>query len=225
MEDQNQKNISAERVSDEDRFKYIGFEIYPGKTRKFWENEEEKKNYLEEIKRKKSSSSLLEREHSIIKMILFSKTDKVILTIASIFMVLSVFLPWFSIKGIGLLFFFQISKLQAGGVLFGLFMVLMILTILSSAAAGVINLGVLYKKEKDPEYYLINLKKKLKLNYIPLILWAVVIFISVIGMNTSSPNSSAGGSFNIVDLFTQSSVGLWLSLPSLIINCVKISDL
>jgi len=225
MEDQNQKNISAERVSDEDRFKYIGFEIYPGKTRKFWENEEEKKNYLEEIKRKKSSSSLLEREHSIIKMILFSKTDKVILTIASIFMVLSVFLPWFSIKGIGLLFFFQISKLQAGGVLFGLFMVLMILTILSSAAAGVINLGALYKKEKDPEYYLINLKKKLKLNYIPLILWAVVIFISVIGMNTSSPNSSAGGSFNIVDLFTQSSVGLWLSLPSLIINCVKISDL
>ena len=225
MEDQNKNASSAERVAEEDRFKYIGFEIYPGKPRQFWENEEEKKNYLEDIRRKKSSSSLLEREHSLIKMVLFSKTDKVVLTIASIFMVLSVFLPWFSIKGTGLLFFFQISKLPAGGMLFGLFMVLMILTILSSAAVGVINLGALYKKEKDQECYLINLKKKLKLNYIPLILWAVVIFISVIGMSASSPKSSAGGSFNIADLFTQSSVGLWLSLPSLIINCVKISDL
>lgn len=131
MEDQNQKNSSAEKVPEEDRFKYIGFEIYPGKPRQFWENEEEKKNYLEDIRRKKSSSSLLEREHSLIKMVLFSKTDKVVLTIASIFMVLGVFLPWFSIKGIGLLFFFQISKLPAGGMLFGLFMVLMILTILS----------------------------------------------------------------------------------------------
>jgi hypothetical protein len=104
-------------------------------------------------------------------------------------------------------------------------MVLMILTILSSAAVGVINLGALYKKEKDQECYLVNLKKKLKLNYLPLILWAVVLFISFIGMNSSSPNSSAGSSFNIIDLFTQSSIGLWLSLPSLIINCVKISDL
>lgn len=184
-----------------------------------------RKKYLEERRQKKSQSALLEREHSIIRMVLFSKTDKVVLTIASIFMVLGVFLPWFSLKGIGLLFFFQISKLPVGGFLFGLFMVLMILTILSSAAAGVINLGALYKKEKDLEGYLVNLKKKLKLNYIPLILWAVVLFISVIGMNTSSPNSSAGSSFNIIDLFTQSSVGLWLSLPSLIINCVKISDL
>jgi hypothetical protein len=223
MEDQ--KKSSGEKVSDEDRYKYIGFEIYPGETRKFWENEEEKKNYIEEIQRKKSSSSLLEREHSLIKMTLFSKTDKVVLTIASIFMALCLFLPWFSVKGTGLLFFFQIGKLPAGGVLFGLFMVLMILTILSSAAAGVINLGALYKKEKDPESYLANLKKKLKLNYLPLILWAVVLFISVIGMNSTSPGSSAGGSFNIINLFTQSSVGLWLSLPSLIINCVKISDL
>ncbi len=225
MEDQNKKAGSAERVEEEDRFKYIGFEIYPGKTHEFWESEEEKKRYLEVIRKKRSSSSLLEREHSLIKMVLFSKTDRVILTVTSILMMLSLFLPWFSVKDVGSLFFFGIGKLPATGALFGLFMVLMILTILVSAVAGVISLLALYKKTTDSEYYLMNLKKKLKLNYLPLVLWGVVIFISVIGMNTSSPGSSGGGSFNIVDLLTQSSVGLWLSLPSLIINCVKISDL
>ena len=225
MEEQNQRSSSSEKVSEEDRFKYVGFEIYPGKTKDFWESEEEKNKYLEERRQKKSQSSLLEREHCLIKTVLFSKADKVILTFTSLLMVASLFLPWFSVKNVGSLFFFGIGKLPVTGVLFGLFMVVMILTIISSAVAGVISLLALYKKETDKEIYLTNLKKKLKLNYIPLILWGVVIIISMIGMSTSSPDSPLGGSFNIINLFTVSSIGLWLSLPSLIINCVKISDL
>jgi hypothetical protein len=225
MEDQNPKVNSTEEVSEEDRYKYIGFDIYPGKINKFWKSEEEEKKYLEEMHRRKSSTSLLEREHSLMKVVLFSRADKVILTITSIFLVVSLFLPWFSVKGVGSLLFFAIGRLPASGALFGLFTGLMILIVLSSAAAGIISLLAIYRKDARQENYLENLKKKLKLNYLPLILWVVAIVLSVIGMSTTSPDSPLGASFNIIDFFTASSIGLWLNLPSLIINCVKISDL
>lgn len=225
MTDKNQKNNAQEGVSEEDRFKYIGFDIYPSKTKEFWQSEEEKKKYLEEIRQKNSRSTLLERDHSLIKMKVFSRADKLILTITSFLMVVSLFLPWFSVKGVGSFFFFRVGSLPVGGALFGIFVVMMILTVLSSAGAGVISLLALYKKYNDTDSYLTNLKKKLKLNYIPLILWAVLILISVIGMPTGSSDSPLGGSFNVIELFIVSSLGIWLSLPSLIINCVKISDL
>jgi hypothetical protein len=225
MDDQNSKNKAEEEISEETRFKYIGFDIYPGKTKEFWQNEEEKKKFLEEVRQKRSQSILLERDHSLVKVKVFSSVDRLIMTITSILMVVSLFLPWFSVKGIGSLFFFSVGSLPAGGALFGIFVVFVILTVLSSAGAGVISLLSLYKKQTDIDSYLSSLKKKLKLNYIPLALWVILIFISIIGMPTRSAGSPLGSSFNLIDLLTASSLGIWLSLPSLIINCVKISDL
>jgi hypothetical protein len=225
MEEQKSKNKAEEEISEETRFKYIGFDIYPGKTKEFWQSAEEKKKFLEEVKQRRSQSAFLERDHSLVKVKVFAKLDQLILTVTSILLVVSLFLPWFSVKGIGSLFFFSVGSLPAGGALFGIFEVLVILTVLSSAGAGVISLLSLYKKQTDMDSYLINLKKKLKLNYIPLVLWVILILISIIGMPTHSASSPLGGSFNVIDLFTVSSLGIWLSLPSLIINCVKISDL
>jgi len=225
MVDQNQKNNVQEEVPEETRYKYIGFEIFPGKTKEFWQSEEERRKYLDEIKQKHTESALLERDHSLVKMKVFTQMDKFILTITSLLMVVSLFLPWFSVNGVGSLFFFSVGSLPVSGALFGIFMVLVILTTLSSAGSGVISLLALYKKYGDTDSYLLNLKKKLKLNYFPLILWTVLILISLIGMPTNSPDSPLGGSFNVISLFTASSLGIWLSLPSLIINCVKISDL
>jgi hypothetical protein len=225
MENQNSKNKAEEEISEETRFKYIGFDIYPGKTKEFWQSAEEKKKFLEEVKQQRSQSALLERDHSLVKVKVFSRVDKLILTITSFLMVISLFLPWFSLKGVGSVFFFGVGSLPVRGALFGIFMVLMILTVLSSAGAGGISLLALYKKYSDTDSYLANLKKKLKLNYIPLVLWLILIFISIIGMPARSASSPLGGSFNVIDLLTASSLGIWLSLPSLIINCVKISDL
>ncbi|MGB8658419.1 MAG: hypothetical protein WCE90_11665 [Candidatus Zixiibacteriota bacterium] len=225
MEHQDPKNSASEEVSEEARYQYIGFEIYPKKAREFWQGEEEKKKYLEEIKRKESRSAFLERDHSLVKVVVFSKVDKVVLTMTSLFMVVSLILPWFSVKGAGPVFFFNLGKLGLTGGLFGIFFVLVALTVLASAAAGVMSLLSLYKKSADADSYLANLKKRLQLNYVPLILWVLLIIVSIVGMPTKSLDSPLGGSFNVLDLFTASSVGIWLSLPSLIINCVKISDL
>jgi hypothetical protein len=240
MEDQNQNKKTDERISEETRFKYIGFDVYPKKAKKFWKSEEEKRKYLEEAKQKSSGAAVGEREHSLVRAAVFPRVDRIVLTITSLLLALTLFLPWFSLRGeyfhsqvIGVVFFLKLGTLfgyaPLGGPLFSVLVVLVGLTILSSFGAGVISLVAIHKKHNKVESYLINLKKKLKLNWIPLVLWVALIIVSIIGMPTPFADalkvSGFGDSFNVINLFALSSYGIWLSLPSVIINCVKISDL
>ncbi len=240
MEDRKQNQKDEERVSEETRFKYIGFDIYPKKAKDFWKTEEEKRNYLEEVRKRSSESTLAEKDHSLVRAAVFSKVDRMVLTITSFLLTVSLFLPWFSLRGdyfhskvIGLGYFFKLGTLfgyaPLSGALFSVFVVLVALTILFSFVAGLVSLLSIHKKYNDAESYLTNLKKRLKLNLIPLILWVALIVISTIGMPTPFADAlkigGIGDSFTVVNLFALSSYGVWLSLPSVIMNCVKISDL
>jgi len=64
---------------------------------------------------------------------------------------------------------------------------------------------------------------------VPLVLWVALIVISTIGMPTPFADAlkvnGLGDSFNVINFFALSSFGMWLSLPCVIINCTKISDL
>jgi hypothetical protein len=240
MEDRNQHKKTEERVSEETRYKYIGFDVYPRKPKKFWKSEEEKRKQLEETKKKRAGSAFEERDHSLVRAAVFSKVDRMVLTITSLLLTVSLFLPWFSLRGenfssqvIGLGFFLKLGTLfdyaPLSGALFSVFVVLVALTILFSFVAGLISLLTIHKKYNDVESYLTNLKKKLKLNLIPLVLWVALIVISTIGMPTPFADAlkvgGFGDSFNVINFFAISSFGIWLSLPSVIVNCVKISDL
>ena len=240
MADKNQNNKTEERISEEMRFKYIGFDIYPKKAKKFWKSEEEKRRYLEEIRQKSSRAALVEREHSLVRVAVFSKVDRMVLTITSFLLTVSLVLPWFSLRGegfhsqvIGLGYFLKLGTLfgyaPLSGALFSVFVVLVALTILFSFVAGLISLLAIYKKHSDVESYLTNLKKRLKLNLVPLVLWVALIIISTIGMPTPFADAlkvdGFGDSFNVINFFALSSYGVWLSLPCVIINCTKISDL
>ena len=95
--------------------------------------------------------------------------------------------------------------------------------------AGLVSLLALLKKHSDTESYLSGLKRKLKLNLIPLISWAALLVIASFGMSTPFAGifrvNGFGDSFTVINFFVLSSFGVWLALPSVIINCVKISDL
>ena len=240
MEDQKQSKKTEEGISEDLRFKYIGFDVYPKKAKEFWKSEEERKKYLEEIKQKSSGSVVVERDHSLVRAEVFSKVDRMVLTITSFLLAVSLFLPWFSLRGenfhsqiIGVGFFLKLGTLfgyaPLSGPLFCIFVVLVALIILSSFGAGVISLVAIYKKYNHGESYLTNLKKKLKLNWIPLILWVPLIIISIVSIPTPFAGvlkvGGFGDSFNLINFFTLSSFGVWLSLPCSIINCVKIGDL
>jgi hypothetical protein len=240
MAEQNKKNEQEDKISEDLRFKYIGLEIFPKKVKDFWKDEEEKRKYLEKIKEEKSQATLLDRDYSLVKVSVFSKTDKIVLSITSFLLAISLFIPWFSVRGehlhssyIGLGIIFKLGTLfgYASSSGFGaiLFLVLLLLVILFSCAAGILNLLSLFKKYNELEGYLANLKKTLKLNLIPLALWVVLILISMIGLPTPFAKSMGikglGDSFNVLSFFALSSYGMWFSLACLIINCVKINDL
>lgn len=240
MEDRNQNKKPNHTVSDELRFKYIGFDVYPTKPKEFWKSEEERKRYLEEVKKKVSGSALEERDHTFVRAAVFSKVDRLVLTITSFILTVSFVLPWFSLRGegfnsqvIGLGFFLKLGTLFSyaplSGTLFSVFVILVGLTILFSFIAGLMSLLAIYRKYGDMEGYLTNLKKRLKLNFIPLILWVLLIILACIGMSTPFADifkvKGLGDSFTVINFFVLSSFGIWLSLPSVIINTTKISDL
>ena len=240
MEDQKQNKETEVRVPEETRYKYIGFDVYPRKPKRFWKSEEEKRKQLEETKKKRAGSVLEERDHSLVRAAVFSRVDRLVLTITSFLLTVSLVLPWFSLRGetfhtqvIGVGFFLKMGTLfgyaPLSGPLFSVFVILVALTILFSFIAGLISLLAIHKKHSDVESHLTNLKKRLQLNWIPLVLWVALIVISTIGMSTPFADAlkieGFGDSFTVINFFALSSFGVWLSLPSLIINCVKISDL
>jgi hypothetical protein len=240
MADQSQSKKEREDAAEEMRFRYIGFDVYPSKPKKFWKSEEEKETYLAQARQKGAKSALEESDHSLVQAVVFSKIDRVVLTVASLLLTVGLFLPWFSLTGeyynfrvIGLGYFFKLGDLfgyaALGGPMFSIFVILVGLVIVSSFAAGVLSLVGLYKKQPDNEKYLAGLKRTLKLNLIPLVLWVAVIFISTIGFSTPFADAlrinGFGDGFTVVGFFMLSSYGMWLSLPSVIINCVKIGDL
>jgi hypothetical protein len=240
MEDQGQNRKDAGGIDEETRYKYIGFDVYSSKPRQFWKSDEERRAYLDEAKKRGSRSALEASGHSLVRAAVFSKVDRLILTVTSILLTVSLFLPWFSLRGeyfhsqvMGLGFFLKLGTLfdYAGlsGPLFSVFVIIVGLTILSSFVAGLVSLLAIYKKHPDPESHLANLKRKLKLNLIPLVLWAAIVVISTIGFSTPFADAlkinGFGDGFTVVNFFMLSSYGMWLSLPGVIINSVKISDL
>jgi hypothetical protein len=240
MEDKKPNKEAEGRVPEETRFKYIGFDVYPTQPKRFWKSEEEKRKLLEEVKKKGLRTAVEERDHSLVRTSVFSGVDRMVLTVTSLLLTVSFFLPWFSIRGeyfsfkvLGVGFFSRLGTLFAyaplSGSLFSVFVILVGLTILSSFGAGVFSLVAIHKKHIDFEKYLVSLKKRLKLNLIPLVMWVAVIVISSIGMSTPFADAfkvdGFGDGFTVVNFFLLSSFGIWLSLPSVMVNCVKISDL
>jgi hypothetical protein len=240
MVDQSQNKKGMEKLDDETRYRYIGFDVYPKKSKEFWKGEQEKKNYLEEVKKRGMGSALSESGHSLVRAVTFTKVDRLVLTVTSLLLTISFFLPWFSVGGeyfatqvLGFGFFLRLGTLfgyaPLSGPLSSAFIIILGLTIVTSFLAGLLTLLGMYKKHSSPEIQLAVLKKRLKLNLIPVTLWAALIVISSIGFATPFADAfridGLGDGFTVVNFFMLSSYGLWFSLPSVIINCVKIGDL
>jgi len=222
------------------RYKYIGFDVFSLKSKKFWKNAEEEKSYLEELKRRKEKGEREERDHSLVFVPVFSPVEKWVLSLTSFLMILSLFLPWFTftrggtvIRYNALQYLFNFGTLMTysglGGALLGILAVMFLLIILSSLLLGIFNLLTLYGKTNSEEGYLRKVKRSFRLNCTPFLLWLVAVTLSIIGIAT--PLASALGinqlkdSFNVVALVSISGYGLWISLGCWILNSVKANDL
>ena len=96
MSDKQQKTHTPSKISEKERWKYIGFDVFPGEPKELFKSEEEKRKLVEGVRARlahhehlRSACTLLEER--------VSASDRIFLTIASVVMVLALFLPWYSV--------------------------------------------------------------------------------------------------------------------------------
>lgn len=82
--------------SSEERYKYIGFEVFPGKPGNIFSSDEERKSLIEKVMRKLTRSEGEVRDRCTLMGERVSHAEKILLTVAAVVLVISLFLPWFS---------------------------------------------------------------------------------------------------------------------------------
>jgi hypothetical protein len=178
--------------SADDRFRYIGFGVYPKKAPKFWRTDAEEKSFLDRV-RDKVGRGLAEREFSTLHEEVITLTDRVVLTIAALVMVGSTLIPWVQFRtNLGTDFSLSwgaalgtllggFGTAFAGGIAVGISAICALVLLFGGPILGLWILAVLWMKAKTPEAYQVRLRRPLKLGYLFLYSALALAILSFIG--------------------------------------------
>lgn len=95
MSEKDKKKSESTRINDSDRFKFIGFEVFPGQPKDLFESDAEKNKLTDEVRQKRESGDIL-RDCTLMEERI-NMTDRVTLTIASVVIILALFVPWYGL--------------------------------------------------------------------------------------------------------------------------------
>ncbi len=95
MPDEENKKSAGNRVSDSDRFKYIGFEVFPGKPKDLFKSDEEKAKLVDAVVAKRSRGEVIREECTLFEERV-SVSDRLILAVACLVILATLFIPWYS---------------------------------------------------------------------------------------------------------------------------------
>lgn len=95
MPDEENKKSEGNRVSDSDRFKYIGFEVFPRKPKDLFKSDAEKAKLVDAVVAKRSRGEVIREECTLFEERI-SVSDRLILAVASLVILLTLFIPWYS---------------------------------------------------------------------------------------------------------------------------------
>jgi hypothetical protein len=94
MADEEKKVVPQERISEKQRFNYIGFEVFPGSPKDLFKSDAEKKKLIEQLHARRGETGV--REHCTLMEERVSFVDRLVLTVACVVIVVTLFLPWYS---------------------------------------------------------------------------------------------------------------------------------
>lgn len=95
MPEEDNKKSAANRISDSQRFKYIGFEVFPGKPKDLFKSEAEKSKLVESVIAKRSKGEVIREKCTLLEERV-SITDRLVLTVACLVILVTLFIPWYS---------------------------------------------------------------------------------------------------------------------------------
>jgi len=96
MTDADKKSPQGTRIAEEQRYKYIGFEVFPGKPKDLFKNKAEQDKLVEKVVAKRSKG-VFDLEGCTLVEERVSFGEKLVLAVASVAMLLSLLLPWYSV--------------------------------------------------------------------------------------------------------------------------------
>lgn len=96
MGEQNKQATATGRIAPEERFHYIGFDVFPGKGGDIFKSDAEKASLVDSVVKKRSKGEIL-REQCSLLMQRVSNTERIVLAGASVIILLALFLPWYSV--------------------------------------------------------------------------------------------------------------------------------
>jgi len=225
---------------DEDtRYRFIGFEVYPKKTEKFWKSDAEFQQHVEKARSVKSFADW-DRDFSLVRVDDITATDRIVLILSNLILLGTMFLPWTSYWMNGSIetatWFGTIGKL--GGILsggfeisglIGLAAVCGLIVLICTPLLGILGLAAVFMKGKSPEAYVRRIRLILRLNYIGMAGWILGMAFSLTGGDTTPLVNAGvqrlGESFTIVTVFQVISFGAIIPLAMFFLNSVKSNDL
>jgi hypothetical protein len=89
------KDPGQRLITKEQRFKFIGFDVFPGKPKDLFKSTAEKEKLVDSVKERREKGDTLRDDCTLLEERV-SSSDRMVLTIASIVVFASLFLPWFS---------------------------------------------------------------------------------------------------------------------------------
>lgn len=90
------KKSSIKPITDVQRFKYIGFEVFPGKAKDLFKSDAEKEKYVGGVRQKREKGDTL-RDGCTLLEERVSMTDRMVLTLASVIIFATLFIPWYAV--------------------------------------------------------------------------------------------------------------------------------
>jgi len=232
---------SGQEQIPEERFRYIGFEVFPKHIREFWKSDGERQEHVAHVRETGGRFVPLSRSNSMVAAGAISLPERITLTLTSALLAVSPFMPWFSFtrgdtkfsySGISLLLNWGPVRefLALGSGLLNLSYLMLLVLMLVSAAFGVATLVFLYSAAKDTsDAYLLRLHRILVWHYVPIVGW--LVFLGITAPPTDLPFGPSLGlaevsdHLSIASLSTSSSVGLWIPFATLWVNAIKGNEL
>ena len=87
---------ASKRISEKQRYRYIGFEVFPGQPKDLFKNDAERQKLVENVKAKRASDETIREDCTLLEERV-SFGEKIILAVSSLCILGALLLPWYSV--------------------------------------------------------------------------------------------------------------------------------
>jgi len=94
-EEEKNKKTEQNRVNPDQRFRYIGFEVFPGKPKDLFKSDQEKNKYIESVRARRERGEIIRDDCTLMEERV-SVGDRAIMFLACLLVIGSLFIPWYS---------------------------------------------------------------------------------------------------------------------------------